>query len=87
METDMELSKKTTILLTPDLHARLTRLAHQKGVSVGELIRTACERQYGLVSEESRSDAVRQLATLGLPVSDPQTMKRESVPGADELLP
>jgi hypothetical protein len=87
MEMDMELSKKTTILLTPDLHARLTRLARQMGVSVGKLIRTACERQYGLVSEETRSEAVRQLAVLGLPVSDPRTMKRESVPGADDLMP
>ena len=83
----MELSKKTTILLTPDLHTRLTRLARQRGVSVGELIRTACERQYGLVSEELRSDAVRQLAALDLPVADPQAMKRESVPDAGDLLP
>ena len=83
----MELSKKTTILLTPDLHARLTHLARQRRVSVGELIRSACERQYGLVSEELRSDAVRQLAALHLPVGDPQAMKRESVPAADELLP
>jgi len=87
METDMGLSMKTTILLTPDLHARLTRLARQRGVSVGELIRSACERQYGLVSEELRSDAVRQLAALGLPVGDPQAMKRESVPDAGDLLP
>ncbi len=83
----MELSKKTTILLTPVLNERLTRLARYRGVSVGELIRSACERQYGLVSEESRSDAVRQLAALGLPVADPQAMKRESVPDADDLLP
>jgi hypothetical protein len=86
MEMDMELSKKTTILLTPDLHARLTRLARLRGVSVGELIRSACERQYGLVSEELRSDAVKGLAAMGLPVSDPRTMKRESVPDAGDLL-
>ena len=83
----MELSKKTTILLTPTLHERLTRLARQRGVSVGQLVRTACERQYGLVSEESRTEAVQQLAALSLPVGDPQAMKRESVPSADELLP
>ena len=83
----MELSKKTTILLTPELHARLTRLARQRGVSVGELVRTACERQYGLFSGEARVAAVRELADLQLPVGDPHEMKRESVPDARELLP
>ena len=55
-------------------------------VSVGELIRSACERQYGLVSEDLRSDAVKGLAAMGLPVADPRTMKRESVPDAGDLL-
>jgi hypothetical protein len=87
METDMELSKKTTILLSPDLHARLARLARQRGVSMGELVRTACERQYGLVSAETRVAAVREMAGLRLPAPDPAEMKRQSVPDADELLP
>jgi hypothetical protein len=87
METDMELSKKTTILLTPELHARLARLARQRGVSIGELVRSACERQYGLVSAEARSAAVRELAGLRLPVGEPDEMKRQSVPDARELLP
>lgn len=83
----MELSKKTTILLSPDLHARLARLARQRGVSMGELVRTACERQYGLVSAEARLAAVREMAGLCLPVGDPAEMKRQSVPDAGELLP
>ena len=48
----MELSKKTTILFSPDLHARLLRLAAQRGTSLGDLVRTACERQYGLATPE-----------------------------------
>lgn len=83
----MELSKKTTILLTEELHARLTRLARQEGVSLGELVRRACERQYRLVPSEDRLEAVRSLAALALPVADPATLARESVPGADDLLP
>ena len=44
----MELSKKTTILLSPDLHQRLMRLAAARHVSLGELVRQACEKQVGL---------------------------------------
>lgn len=81
----MELSKKTTILLSPDFHSHLARVAKKRGVSLGQLIREACEAHYGSVSAEDRLQAVRQLADLNLPVSDPQTMKRESVPDAEEL--
>ncbi len=83
----MELSKKTTILLTVELHERLTRLAKQEGVSLGELVRRACESQYGIVSREDRVKAVRSLAALDLPVADVQTMTRESTIEPDELLP
>ena len=48
----LELTKKTTILLSPDLHEKLTRLAAQKAVSLGELVRRACEKQYGILSSE-----------------------------------
>ncbi len=83
----MELSKKTTILLSPDLHDKLTRLASQKGLSLGELVRQACEKQYGIVSSGDRVEAVRSLAALALPVGDVATMKEVSVPNPDELLP
>lgn len=83
----MELSKKTTILLTEELHERLTGLAEQEGVSLGELVRRACETQYGIVSRADRVEAVESLAKLQLPVGDVRTMKEESVPVADELLP
>ncbi len=83
----MELSKKTTILFPPELHARLVRLAKQRGTSLGDLVRAACERQYGLVSAEDRLEAVRALAELMLPVADPAVMKEESVPAPRELLP
>ena len=81
------LTKKTTILLRPELHERLTRLAGQRGTSIGELIRTACERQYGLAGSEERLSAARALAGLSLPVDSPSEMKKESVPTPDQLLP
>lgn len=82
----MELTKKTTILLSPDLHEQLTRIAAQNGISLGELVRRACECQYGIHSGEDRLSAVRSLAALGLPVGDPKTMKEEAVPKPDDLL-
>lgn len=83
----MDLSKKTTLLFPPDLYSELTRLAQLRGVSLGELVRRACEAQYGLVSRESRLAAVRELEAMSLPVGDPDQMEKESVPGPGDLLP
>lgn len=75
----MTLSKKTTILFSPELHDHLSHLAKQKGVSLGELVQKACEQQYGTVSTEARVAALRTLSALDLPVADPHTMKKQSV--------
>lgn len=83
----MELSKKTTILLPPDLHEHLTRQAEREGTSLGELVRRACRAEYGLHSREERRRALAELVSLRLPVGEPDRMKRESVPTADELMP
>lgn len=83
----MELSKKTTILFPPALHDRLSRLAAHRGTSLGELVRQAVVSEYGLVPEETRVEAVRELAALGLPVGTPKEMKMESVPKSEDLLP
>jgi hypothetical protein len=87
MEVYMELSKKTTILLPPRLHEHLKRLARQRGVSIGRLIREACETQYRYVSKTERLAAVEKLISLELPVASPGKMARESMPDPDELLP
>jgi len=83
----MELSKKTTILFPPDLHERLARLAALRGVSLGALVREACEQHYGLRPPEDRLAAVEELAALELPVGTPEQMEREAVPRPDDLLP
>jgi hypothetical protein len=87
MEVDMELVRKTTILFSPELHEGLSRLAAAKGISMGELVRTACVKQYGLATREERLEAVRALAELGLPVAEPEEMKRQSIPAAEALAP
>jgi metallophosphoesterase superfamily enzyme len=83
----MELVKKTTILFSPELHAHLTRVASQRGISLGELVRTACEQLYGRVSTEDRLRAVAALGDFELPVGTPEEMERESVPDVRNNLP
>ena len=81
----MELSKKTTILLSPDLYEHLTRTARARRKSLGQLMREACEAQYGRVTGEDRVHAVDELRRLALPVASPRTMKQESVPRPRDL--
>lgn len=83
----MELSKKTTILFSPELHEHLARVAKERGTSLGELVREACETVYGGVSAPERRAAVRKMRSLALPVADVATMKRESVPEPEDPRP
>ena len=69
------------------MHRRLTDLAARRGRSLGELVREACEVQYGVVGGRDQEAAVAELAGLALPVDTPEVMKRESVPHPDDLLP
>jgi hypothetical protein len=80
----MDLTKKTTILFPPGLYSQLARLAEQRGTSVGDLVRRACERQYGLIPLRDRLAAVEQLAALRLPVGSPKQLERESVPKVED---
>lgn len=83
----MELSKKTTILFSPELHRRLVGIAAKQGTSLGELVREACEAKYGVQTDPRRAAAVRELSELKLPVGSPREMKLESQPQADPRLP
>jgi len=83
----MELSKKTTILFSPELHRRLTLLAEKRHVSLGELVREACEAHYGIAGSPERTEAVRALAAMRLPVGTPSSMKQESQPDSGDILP
>ena len=79
----MELSKKTTILFSPESHQRLSELAERRGVSLGTLVREACATAYGIHDQQTRVTAAGALAALQLPVGTPAAMKRESVPAVD----
>ncbi len=83
----MELTKKTTILLSEELHGQLTTLAKREGKSLGQLVRDACVQQYGITSREEKREAVRRLASLNAPVDTVEVMKRQSVPDPDDYLP
>jgi hypothetical protein len=83
----MEPSRRTTVLFPPELHDRLTRLAERTGTSLGELVRRACEAQYRVTPESERKEAVRELAELRLPTGSVDTLKRQSVPDPERLLP
>lgn len=64
----MELSKKTTILFSPELHRRLTDLAARRGSSLGELVREACEARFGVVGSPERLAAAQALAAIEAPL-------------------
>ena len=83
----MDLTKKTTVLFSPELHRRLAEYAARRGVSLGELVREACVQTYGLVDTDTRTKAARALSEFSLPVGDVAEMKRESVPDSKALLP
>lgn len=83
----MDLTKKTTILLSPDMHERLASLAAERKTSMGQLVREACERQGGDLSVTDRLAVARRLGALNLPVGSVEQMERESVPDPDARLP
>ena len=81
----MELTKKTTILFSPELYRQLTQVAEQRHSSVGELVRHACRIQYSLSTHSERLAMVEQLAGLDLPAGTPEEMERESVATVEPL--
>jgi len=85
MEVEMELVKKTTILFPPALHAHLARVARRQGVSLGELVRRACETQYGAIPGTDRLEAATAIRRLSLPVASPARMKAQAVPRPKKL--
>jgi hypothetical protein len=87
VQVHMALTKKTIVLFPPELHRHLARVAAERHTSLAELVRRACEREYGVPSREEKLAAVERLAILRLPVSSPAQMKRELVPDARKLAP
>lgn len=81
----MELTKKTTVLFSPDLYDDLAALARQRHSSVGELIREACRSQYFLTTRQERMAIIDKMAAMSLPVGTPEEMERESVEAVESI--
>ncbi|MBL7073998.1 hypothetical protein ISS37_02000 [candidate division KSB1 bacterium] len=71
------LDKKTTILFSPSLFKCLEALAKVKRTSIGNLIREAVKRQYGLLEENERLKAVKALGEINAPVKEWAEMEGE----------
>ena len=67
----MALTRRLSVLLSPDLYDRTEKLATRSGRSLGEVVRDALERILSEQSEQGRLAAVERLASLNLPVGTP----------------
>jgi predicted transcriptional regulator len=84
-EAAMALTHKTTILLSDERHRQLTKLAEERGRSLDELVRQACEGQYRIVDRHERLAEVKALAAMRLPVGRIEQMLAESRPEPRDL--
>lgn len=75
------LTKKTTILFSPDLYTQLKELAVISKTSVAQLIRRAVIERYLLSDKKRRLKAVEDLVKIGGPVSEWETMEKEIIAG------
>ncbi len=77
---------RTQILMEPEEHARLARLAAQKRVSVADLIRTAIRLHYPYTPQD-RAAAVDRIAAMTFPVEPWPEMKRDIEDAYDAGIP
>ena len=73
----MDRTVEKTIIFSSKMHRRLTQLADRQGRRIDDLVREACETQFGFDRHPDRDAAVAELARLSLPVDGPAIMKRE----------
>ncbi len=69
-------SERTQVLLSPEQVARLKRIAHRQGRSVGAIIREAVDA-FVESEPDSRMRAARELMSLNAPVDDWEVMKEQ----------
>ncbi|MGH8924700.1 MAG: hypothetical protein ACRDWA_08730 [Acidimicrobiia bacterium] len=75
------LTERTQVLLTPAQRLRLEKLAAERSVSIGYLIREAID-SYASAPVRSRREALDDLVDINAPVDDWETMKAEILRGA-----
>lgn len=84
----MALTERTQVLLTPAQRSRLERIAAERGISVGAVIRQAIDALVGR-PQLSREEAARRLLAMEAPVDDWEIMEEEIIRGhiGDDCLP
>lgn len=75
------LSQRTQVLLTPEQRRRVERVAEERGLSVGAVIREAIDR-YLPARSRSRREALSAIKDLRLPVDDWPRIEEEIIKGA-----
>ncbi len=76
----MRLTERTQVLLTPEQRARVERIAAERGISVGAVIREAVQALTE-PPKRSREEALRSLLSHGAPVDDWKVMEEEMIRG------
>jgi predicted DNA-binding protein len=75
------LTRRTQLLLDDELHERLRRIADERGVSLGALIREAIAEKLSRV-QDARAEAFKRLLEAEpMPVDDWPVMKQEIIEG------
>jgi hypothetical protein len=69
------MSHRLQVLIPPSLDARIRKAAQRRGVSKGEWVRQAVERE--LAQNRSPTDPLDRLAGLGAPTADIDRMLAE----------
>lgn len=75
-----EYTERLEVRLRPGTYRLLREQAYVRGVSMGQLVREALERQYGTEAravDPEKQRAMERLFELEAPVADWQEMKRE----------
>lgn len=75
------LSERTQVLLSPAQRRRVERLAEERGLSVGAVIREAIDHHLP-ARTRSRGEALSAIKGLRLPVDDWSRLEEEIIRGA-----
>lgn len=74
-------SERTQVLITKEQRARLERIASERRISLGAVIREAID-SYAAPRTKPPREALERLAALRAPVADWETMKADVLRGA-----
>jgi|HubBroStandDraft_2_1064218.scaffolds.fasta_scaffold27702_4 hypothetical protein len=75
------LTRRTQLLLDDDLHQRLRKIAAERGISLGALIREAIDEKLASAQDDRAKAIDELLAAEPMPVDDWPVMKQEIVEG------